>query len=530
MATGGRFVNLDAMIPRADFAVLPDEDGESHSLSSDKFDTIHLSDLAQGSLRLSGLRKPDFQRETNHWNPEQVVQLIESFVNNELIPAVIMWPSKQHVFVIDGGHRLSALRAWIEDDYGDKHISVQFFGPDVADAQKRSAKATRKLVEDRVGSYQYLRGLLTQENMSEDPNLRKASNMARRSLRVQWVEGNAEKAETSFYKINTQGTPLDQIEELLIKNRRKSIAIAARSIIRAGTGHKYWTMFDPPIRKEVETLARDIHSLLFEPEANTPIRTLDMPLGGSSGVRTALELLINYVLLAIRKQNGEPKKVEDINEDPTGSETIKALRSAQKLTARITGNKDGSLGLHPAVYFYGPSGRHSAALFMGIAQLFAEKLVNNDGNFFRKFTIARRGMEPFLIAHKRLFALIAQQTRSSRRHEIIAKLFDYMVSEFSAGRTVSKESLVLEAGLRVDVVVSDENNALEAVRFSDETKSAAYIRDALSTALRCPECGGFIDPGKSVSYDHKIRISEGGSGADSNCQLMHPYCNQAVKG
>lgn len=30
--------------------------------------------------------------------------------------------------MIDGGHRLSALRAWVEDDYGDGHISHQLLG------------------------------------------------------------------------------------------------------------------------------------------------------------------------------------------------------------------------------------------------------------------------------------------------------------------------------------------------------------------------------------------------------------------
>jgi len=64
------------------------------------------------------LRKPDFQRETNHWSPEQVVTFIASFLDDELIPSLILWYSPSYIFVIDGGHRLSALRAWMNDDYG----------------------------------------------------------------------------------------------------------------------------------------------------------------------------------------------------------------------------------------------------------------------------------------------------------------------------------------------------------------------------------------------------------------------------
>lgn len=527
------FVNLDAMIPRADFAILPSDGKEPEHLSSDKFDTVNLSNLEAGQLILSSFRKPDFQRETNHWSPEQVVQLIESFVNNELIPAVILWSStsKFHVFVIDGGHRLSALRAWIEDDYGDKQISVQFFGPDISESQKRAAKLTRKLIELRVGSYQYLKGLFAGGAKGEDEHTRRASNMARRSVRVQWVEGNAEKAESSFYKINTQGTPLDDVEELLIKNRRTSIAIAARSIIRAGTGHKYWTMFDVKTGNQIEELARNIHRLLFEPEAKTPTKTLDLPLGGSSGIRAALELLIEYVMLANRNNLGNPKKISDVEIDQNGELTIKALKATLRLTSKISGNKDGSLGLHPAVYFYGPSGRYSAALFMGMAQLFSEKLANNSETaFFNTFTQARKKMEPFLIANKKLIALIAQQTRSSKRVDVIAMLFAYMVTEFGNNKDITKEELVAKSGLQVEIVLSENQNESSSTKFSDETKSATFIRHKLATELRCPICEGFVDPEKSVSYDHIVPISAGGTNSLENCQLMHSYCNQSVKG
>src|SRR5688572_10667393 len=112
-----KLVNLDAMIARADFALQGDEPA-----SVDTIDKIGLRDLTTGSLLLPILRKPDFQRETNHWSPEQVASLIESFVNGDLIPSVILWKSPLHLFVIDGGHRLSVLRAWIEDDYGDGPI------------------------------------------------------------------------------------------------------------------------------------------------------------------------------------------------------------------------------------------------------------------------------------------------------------------------------------------------------------------------------------------------------------------------
>jgi hypothetical protein len=103
------------------------------------------------------LRKPDFQRETNHWSPDQVATFIASFLDGELIPSLILWRAPAHIFVIDGGHRLSALRAWMEDDYGDGPISRDFFGGEIPQHQKQIATRTRALVERRVGRYTSLK-------------------------------------------------------------------------------------------------------------------------------------------------------------------------------------------------------------------------------------------------------------------------------------------------------------------------------------------------------------------------------------
>src|SRR5258706_6377674 len=124
MSARRKLVNLDAMIPRADFALLEKNDVPA----TVQIQTISVRDFQEGSPLLPNLRKPDFQRETNHWTPLQVGSLVQCFVEGDLIPSVILWSSPTSVFVIDGGHPLSALRAWIEDDYGDGPLSQSFFG------------------------------------------------------------------------------------------------------------------------------------------------------------------------------------------------------------------------------------------------------------------------------------------------------------------------------------------------------------------------------------------------------------------
>jgi hypothetical protein len=146
-------VTLDAMIPREDFA--RDEDEVVVNLFGD-FPIMHL-DRESPYLKL--LRKPDFQRETNHWTPDQLATFIASFVDAEVIPSLILWRSPTYIFVIDGGHRISALRAWVNDDYGDGAISFEFYKGEIPEEQKKIAKRARHLVETRVGRFASLKSM-----------------------------------------------------------------------------------------------------------------------------------------------------------------------------------------------------------------------------------------------------------------------------------------------------------------------------------------------------------------------------------
>lgn len=267
MASRGGLVNLDAMIARADFAAEEPEEPSVEQISN-----ISLRDFMSGALIGPNLRKPDFQRETNHWSPEQVCSLLECYANGDLIPSVILWKSPRHLFVIDGGHRLSALRAWVEDDYGDGPVSQAFFGFEVSKEQRGAAAKARSLVNARIGSWQHFHARAQQPEATGDDR-RKVNAMIARALPIQWVTGNADKAESSFFKINTEGTPLDEIEELLLRNRRRPVAIAARAVIRAGKGHRYWSAFPATAAEAVESRAKQLHDVLFEPEVTRPVKT-----------------------------------------------------------------------------------------------------------------------------------------------------------------------------------------------------------------------------------------------------------------
>ena len=520
MASRKELVNLDAMIIREDFATQGNADQ-----AYDMVQSISLRDFTSGALVGPNLRKPDFQRETNHWTPAQVLSLLECFVNGDLIPSVILWKSPTNIFVVDGGHRLSVLKAWVEDDFGDGPISYSFFGKDIPKNQKKVAEKTRTLINEQIGSFKHVQSKLSQSDLDAEEK-KKLNAVISRALSIQWVNGNAEKAESSFFKINTEGTPLDDIEELLLKTRKKPISIAARAIMRAGTGHKYWSAF-PQKGLDIENKARIIHRLLFEPELDTPIKTLEMPLGGAKGYRVALKTLLDFSLIASRNQQGNPKKISDQDDDKDGGGTVDVLGLILELSRRITGNDHGSLGLHPAVYFYGPSGQHQAPMFMGTALLLKRKLLNNDPTFFSKFTTRRATLEKGLVDHKSTIATILQSYGSKHRVEKYALFLDNLIERAGDPKEITNEEIVSLSGLTGKVFVGSPSSG--AVDFTDDVKSESFIKKALEGAVKCPICKGYMDPSKSVSYDHIKKKQEGGGGAVTNCDLTHPYCNQSIK-
>jgi hypothetical protein len=513
-------VNLDAMIPRADFG---EQGGVFTHQQFKDFPLLHLED---GSPIRAMLRKPDFQRETNHWTPEQVTTFVASFVDGELIPSLILWRSALHVFVIDGGHRLSALRGWMYDDYGDGPISIAFYGINgISEDQKRAAKRTRSLIEKRVGRYSGLKGLVGARDLETTQSTR-VQNVLTRALDHQWVEGTPEVAETSFFKINSQGTPLDDVEEMLLRNRTKAIAIAARAILRAGTGNKYWSKFSPDKQKKIEYAAEDFHELLFDPEADLAVRTVELPIGGTVSPVNALSLLVDFLTIASTTQS-QPRSLVKDKPDEDGSDTLAVLRLSREIGARLAGNNPESLGLHPAVYFYNERGIYTRHLFLGVVRLIAERVRNNDSGFFKKFTRVREPLEQFLISNKSLigqaFANVNRDARVLRVRDMISTLIDRM----DKNQKFTTEDVLASIGLGGRILeVKTKGTSTEV---SEATKATLAIAAGLKSAPICPLCKGLLYPKKSVSYDHKVRVREGGTGGIENVQMTHPYCNTGAK-
>jgi hypothetical protein len=186
-------VNLDAMIRREDFA--REIKGQA---APGIFRELKLSDLLPTSPIRRQLRKPEFQRETNHWTPDQVLKLLTSFLDGDVIPSIILWRSTNFIFVIDGAHRLSALCAWLQDDYGDGTESKTFYSDEISREQKKIADRMRSMVKTAIGTYTSLDNLVGKAAPGRAGE--RAGAMNTRPIIVQTVEGNATIAEASFLR------------------------------------------------------------------------------------------------------------------------------------------------------------------------------------------------------------------------------------------------------------------------------------------------------------------------------------------
>lgn len=511
-------VNLDAIIPREDFEVIGSQN------STNLFNSISISNFS-GGFFYPFLRKPDFQRETNEWDAKKIADFIESFINGELIPAIILWRNNTGLyFVIDGAHRLSALISWIKDDYGGGEISKKLFGDSLNDEFREIADKTRKLVEKRIGKYQDIIDAPNEEN-GKPELIQKAKNLGAYSIQVQWVDGDAKKAEKSFFKINQQPSKIDPTELKILESRKKGNCIAARAIIRGGLGHKYWSDFPAETQAEIQKLSKEIHEIIYNPTLKTPVKTLDIPIGGKLASAQSLPLILEFVNMSSNISNDF---ADNLSDDQDGTETLKYLKNVRKLAWRLNSVHPSSLGLHPIVYFYSIEGKHKPASFY-FTLAFVKELEKK--NKFNEFTKAREKFEEFLLGYEYLIQQISRKYRTANKAishvvEYYLTIMNLINSGVSLEECVSS-SLQLEKFNYLSLQALPDTKEIFK-NFTTDSKSEVFIKEALKGGVRGQICNGFIHK-NSITIDHIDRKEDGGKGTPENGQITHPYCNTTYK-
>jgi hypothetical protein len=525
-------VNLDALIPRQDF--LSEETPENNAAGASGNPSASVTDLRKGEGFFSTLRKPDFQRETAAWSPLMVKEFVKAFVEDELVPSVICWQSPSRLsFVIDGAHRLSAIMAWLMDDYGDGEQSAALYNYNIPEEQIKVARRTREMIESEIGSYNAFKAEQAVPGSVPAVTTR-ARSLVHARVPLLWVKGtDSIKAERAFFTINQSAVEIDATELKILNARTKPSAIAARAIVRDAKGHKYWNEFSPAGKKALEADAKLVYAALYQPPLATPTGSQELPIAGMGYGTQTLPLIFELVNVSngfpIMDPNKSKRKFAVTpQERPDESATLTVISNTEKLCRRMTGKHASSLGLHPAVYFYATSGRHQPTAVLAMAQLLMD-MEKVDSSFI-EFTKVRRPFEEFLVSHKMyLNQLVVKHGSMTKGFAAMRDYYAFVLNLVKEGKSEAAIEAALRDNVKYQTLVKEKPTiTTQAKAFSQEAKQNKLLKTVLDTAIRCNLCGARVDK-KAMHLGHTKDKKDGGIAETDNAEWQHPFCNSTFK-
>jgi hypothetical protein len=150
---------------------------------------------------------------------------------------------------------------------------------------------------------------------------------------------------------------------------------------------------------------------------------------------------------------------------------------------------------------------------------------------FVQFTKVRRHFEEFWLTHKHFANQLTRKFGSGiKGYERLVELWRSIIELMTKGELPSMIEATLLADNRFSFLTpkEDSKSAKKGKAFDTETKSEAFMKEALGNALTCKICHGYLHA-NSISFDHVQRKQDGGTGALDNAQMTHPFCNTGVK-
>ena len=493
-------VFLDSFVKKDDFNAEYNDGTRSQSMKS----TISISELERDSFFLNALRKPDVQRETNDWDSDKIVEFIDSLVSNELIPSIILWKNENNlIFLIDGAHRISAVCAWINDDYGDGEISRKYYDGYIPDEQLKIASEVREKINNVIGPYSAYKDKSISERGTEFE--KKLNNLGSIGISIQWVFGDSRKAEESFVKINQKSTPIGDRELEIITNRDKSYAACTRLILRAAKGHDYISnITDESSKKEIIKLAKEVHFLMFGQKSVNYTELNDLPIAGMLSSNHTLDIIAQTIIIC---NNGDKRLLDSrIN----AGNLKKILLNCKKTLSYIHSKEPYSLGLHPYIYFYNDIGGHKIGNYYGLLQFITD--IKNKPSELDKFIRNRERLENIIMKYNFIFQQLQRKWRQSKRaykelstfySDLLNKIDDEQDDNMVINEISTKYNFL-------DFKIVDNETTNKKANFSQGKKRQIKIQSMASTLLKCPICNGFLTPNSS-SIDHIKRKEDGGT-------------------
>ena len=516
------------------------------------------------------LRKPDFQRATWSWSPEECVELLEAVLSEQVVPSVIMWLGADGTkFVLDGGHRISVLLAWIKDDWGDRLPANHFKDDALEMAADAAANRVRELLHAKdIGAFKdysqaerEYREWQAQDQVPASMMDMRSFEFAKKARRwasvetgfpVLWVKGDYKTAEQSFLKINKTGRVLSKWETKLVENRNSSLARAVMSIAEVQQANRFWPIDDEEVRLDtvlsekavnIIQLVKDLNDLLFDPVYETPIKQPIQPLVATPFTKPETRAAYVAEILTITEGlKGQPAETERLIKKDTGAPPsllinngLTLLKHAKDDLSNVYGLSPKSVLLMPLVYFYNDQGRYVRSLLYGMLFWMNSGSPNKDiHNRKLLFSAHRSAFETVLLEHKE--EIIKRITRrigsgsevtypTARYLQGLLKLLirhndDITSDEFKSEHKDLIKNLN-ERNLRTAPQTLESSSRL----FTPTQKAIVNVKEFVDMFPKCQICGGRYHPGLFTQMDHKKDHSKGGATSVSNARNTHPFCN-----
>ncbi|WP_420458275.1 GmrSD restriction endonuclease domain-containing protein [Neolewinella sp.] len=556
-----RKVHLDHLIPRESIRFASFDDNEygfnQHS-SKVKSPYVKYSEIA--SDWFLNIRKPDFQRETNAWTPEECLELIDSVVNERIIPSIILWRSDETglIYVLDGAHRLSVIRAWLKDDWGDKNIS--YYARRDTKQIKKIAGETRNLINREIGAFANFKyacdnlrkivadGEAAPRKVMAEIEFKQASFYSElligsMSLIGQWEQGDYNSAEKSFLRINKQGQPLNPWETTLIEFRKGSYARVIMSIANAGKSGHFWPKYNlnDDLKSELDsfpTISQRIFEKLFEPPFEVPINSMTVPMVVSPAYFQKHQYLFELIPLiiwnevAFTAKDQRERLSKDNSSDPetvikNGSRLLKSLDSKLEHIETFTNNSK-SLSIVPLFYWYNNRGQYVRGLLYGFIGWMLSGSENDIRNKKLLFSSVRGDFERVFYTYKADFAALARNTGAGLKS--VRKLSNIFRELAFALYTNNDDITSNDFKDKLESIIgklSAKSRRLSGSRmYTSRDKTQINIRELFDQSTRCHICGGIYNLSHGgVQYDHVIPYRKVKETAIDNGRPSHPFCN-----
>lgn len=558
-------VHLDYLIPKQSMRYV---DNLKKEISDDfnsrqKSNPIQYRDL-QSNDWFKSLRKPDFQRETNAWTPKQCVEFLDSVINGRIIPSVILWYSEENGcnYVLDGAHRLSVIRAWMLDDWGDQN-SAYYERKEHKDAIRSAAEQTRILVNSKIGSYKsYAEFHKLQMSLSDEGKAPKQEMQPKEyerarfygrimfgnlTLSTQWEDGDYERAEQSFLRINRQGQALDPWEATLIEYRKGSYARVVMAIANAGkTGHLLPVDESLTHLKHITegfpTLCYNIHEKLFVPPYKYPISNLNVPMMISPAYFQKHKYLLELIPLIVNREIAleDDKQIDFLKRD-IDKTSEKIIENSHNLATQISDilehivsltNNSKCLAIVPLFYWYNERGQYNRSLLYGFFYWLFSGTDEEISNRKHVFCAYRDKFEYVLYDFKsdisKYLNIGAGAGLKAVRQS--ANFFQNLLKGLQENPRFELESQEFENVVLASLNSSSKskNQASRSSRnVTSRDKTQVNIREMFKSSTKCHICGGLLNLGYGgVQYDHVEDYQYVKKTSVDNLDLSHPFCNR----